>query len=87
VLPFGLLASRAEIEVLALQHVRVCKSLRTRKLLSPKLKRGALGGQSAVQAVALQGALPDYQLKKADVTCSSMGDLSVNNIRWGLGAP
>lgn len=38
-----------------------------------------------LQAVALQGALPGYQLSNADLTCSTMSELSVYNIRCASG--
>ena len=34
-----------------------------------------------MQAVAIQGPLPGYQLKNADLTCSSLGELTVYNLR------
>lgn len=34
-----------------------------------------------VQAVAIQGTHPAYHLKQADLTCSSLSELSVYNIR------
>ncbi len=38
-------------------------------------------GFFASQAVAIQGAHRGYQLKSADLTCSSLSDLSVYNLR------
>ena len=35
----------------------------------------------AVQAVAVQGAHKHYQLQQADLTCSSLDELTVYNIR------
>ncbi|GAB4824176.1 hypothetical protein N2152v2_011222 [Parachlorella kessleri] len=34
-----------------------------------------------MKAVAIQGPLPGYQLKNADLTCSSLGELTVYNLR------
>jgi hypothetical protein len=36
---------------------------------------------TAVQAVAVQGAHKHYQLQQADLTCSSLDELTVYNIR------
>ena len=33
------------------------------------------------QAVAVQGVHPAYRLKQADLTCSSLADLSIINMR------
>lgn len=43
---------------------------------------GVLSIQSlAAQAVAVQGAHKHYQLQQADLTCSSLSELTVYNIR------